>query len=403
MIKLKKVGELLNLFVKNRVLIYGAGDVASLVCSFAHSSNVEAGVVSFVVSNVQNNPKEIMGIEVKNFLDLKYDYDKILIAVDESIVDEIATYIKTYNDVTTIVYMSNELINHIRNLEQGTSDRIVLEQCRKIEQAITRLTPRPQLSFSVPLCEHCNLNCAWCSAFAPLAREQYLDIVQYEKDIKRLAELSGGDLYKCQLVGGEPLLNPRAIDYAVITRKAFPRGRISFVTNGLLLKNQTEEFFEKCHEYDIDIDMTPYPIGADYEKIGEFLADKGIKWKWQNGNAVKKMWKKVFDLNPNTPEQRSVHNWLNCFAANNCIHLRDGKMMCCVISSSKNFKDYFPEEARRMYVSERDYIDIYKVSSIDEIFSFLSKPYPFCKYCNVDGTVSGLDWKKSRKDITEWV
>ena len=376
--KLRKIGEIINLFVNNRIVIYGAGDVATLVMSFACSNGIEKRVVSFAVSNINNNIKEIMGVEVRNFTELKCEYDKVLVAVDESIAEEIVSYIKINSVEVDIVCISNDLIKYIRNIEEGTSDRLLQEQSRRIERAITKLVPRPQLFFSVSLCEHCNLNCAGCYAFSPLAKEQYLDIVQYEKDIIRLAELSGG-------------------------RKSFPKGRISFVTNGLLLQKQSDEFYDKCCKYDIDIDITPYPIGLDYNKMAEFLEQKGIIWKWQNGNEIKKMCKKIYDLNPNNPDQQSVHNWLNCFAANSCTHLRDGKMMCSIISSAANFIDYFPEETKRMYVSKRDSIDIYSVKTIDEIFSFLSRPYPFCKYCKVDDTISGLDWKKSSRDINEWI
>lgn len=403
MVKYRKIGELIKLFVANRVVLYGAGDVATLVMNFAHSSGIEKGIVSIAVSNINNNPKEIMGMAVRNFTEIEYEYDKILVAVDESFTEEIISYIKGCNDEAEIVCMSNDLTNHIRNIEQGTSDRLLLEQTRRIEGAIEKLTPKPQLAFSVPLCEHCNLNCVGCYAFSSLAKEQYLDIVQYEKDINRLAELSGGDLYRCQLMGGEPLLNPRAIDYAVIARKAFPNGRISFITNGLLLQKQSDEFYEKCREYDIDIDMTPYPINLDYEKICEFLAEKGVMWKWQNGNEKKVWGRRYFDLNPNTPEQQSVRNWLKCPEANACVQLRDGKMMCTTVSCAPNFINYFCDETKRMYVSKRDYIDIYSVKSIDEIFSFLSRPYPFCKYCKVDDTVYGLEWNQSSRDINEWI
>ncbi len=54
------------------------------------------------------------------------------------------------------------------------------------------LVPMPQLSFSVHLCEHCNLNCAGCNNCSPLAPEAYYDIGMFENDMNRLSILGGG-------------------------------------------------------------------------------------------------------------------------------------------------------------------------------------------------------------------
>ncbi len=49
-----------------------------------------------------------------------------------------------------------------------------------------------------------------------------------------------------------------------------------------------------------------------------------------------------------------------------------------------------------------DFIDIYKVQSIQEIFDFFAHPTPFCKYCDIDKSIYNGKWEKSRKEITEW-
>jgi molybdenum cofactor biosynthesis enzyme MoaA len=58
------------------------------------------------------------------------------------------------------------------------------------------------------------------------------------------------------LLGGEPLLHPRAIDIIKIARKYFPNKDIRFLTNGLLLSKMSKEFFQTLIDYHIFLDIT---------------------------------------------------------------------------------------------------------------------------------------------------
>ena len=66
------------------------------------------------------------------------------------------------------------------------------ELLKKIERGITNLTPQCQLKFEVHIVEHCNLNCKQCEHFSPLAEKSYLPVERYERDCRRLSELSRG-------------------------------------------------------------------------------------------------------------------------------------------------------------------------------------------------------------------
>jgi organic radical activating enzyme len=273
---------------------------------------------------------------------------------------------------------------------------------QEIKAMLRRQIPPTELWFAVSINPHCNLNCAGCNAFAPLAKEEYLDINEYQKDISRLSELANKNAHVIQLMGGEPLLNPRAIDYAIITRKFFPKARISFVTNGLLLMKLEERFYEGCQEYNIAIDITPYPIKFDYMDVIKFLDNKGIEWKYQDGRAVKVFRKEPFLLNPDLPTDMAGQHWLNCYMANNCVMLSDGKISCTKICNAKYFINYFEDQTKHMYLQEKDFIDIYKVQSIEEIFDFIAQPKPFCKFCNV-GAKRNVEYHRSNKNIDEWI
>jgi hypothetical protein len=88
-----------------------------------------------------------------------------------------------------------------------------------------------------------------------------------------------------------------------------------------------------------------------------------------------------------------------CSASNFCFQLSEGKLYkCWRIAYIKYFNDRFD---KRLEVTENDYIDIKKVSSMNEILDKLRKPVQFCRYCKMSGG-SSVVWENSRKEIIEW-
>ena len=62
-----------------------------------------------------------------------------------------------------------------------------------------------------------------------------LEVHSFERDIKRLSELSNGEVNIIHLMGGEPLLNPNCERFFELTRKYFDKTEIKLITNGILL------------------------------------------------------------------------------------------------------------------------------------------------------------------------
>ncbi|MDR1148173.1 MAG: 4Fe-4S cluster-binding domain-containing protein [Spirochaetaceae bacterium] len=77
------------------------------------------------------------------------------------------------------------------------------------------------LKFGVGLADHCNLNCAGCGNYSPLAKERFYDIETFRNDCKRLSELTGGNIASIGFAGGEPLLHPKITDFFDIARSFF--------------------------------------------------------------------------------------------------------------------------------------------------------------------------------------
>ena len=264
-----------------------------------------------------------------------------------------------------------------------------------------RTSPRTMLDFEVQLVDHCNLNCKGCSHFSPIAAKRILDPTEYEKDIKRLSFLANGEAGVIRLMGGEPLLHPKIIEFLKLTRKSFKNATIDLDTNGLLALSMKDSFYEAMHDNDINLVITKYPIGLDYNKIREKCRKFDVNFEFFDNE--KKSKNRLFNKLTLFTQRRGIceKNFYNCYLANCCHTLRHGKMYTC---STIPYIDIFNKKFnKKLIVSSNDYIDIYKVNSIEEILDFFSHPVPFCSYCDVNGRKYGLKWEKSNQEISEWI
>jgi hypothetical protein len=272
--------------------------------------------------------------------------------------------------------------------------RVIFNYMRK--QAVERRKVKTTLGFEVSVCDHCNLNCVSCEHFSPIADETFLDIERYEKDCKRLSELFGGEIGWLHLMGGEPLLHPRLVEILEISRKYFRTGSIELVSNGILLLHMSDLFWDACRKNDITVAVTQYPITLDHKAIKRKAAETGIKFRYYF-IGHKTMHKKPLDIHG---KQHIGENLSLCHKFNTCVQLVDGKLYTCIeMAYIKYFNKYYNQN---LVVDENDSIDIYKAETKNEILEKLAKPVSFCKYCDIKNTDFGIEWRVSKKEITEW-
>jgi hypothetical protein len=112
---------------------------------------------------------------------------------------------------------------------------------------------------------------------------------------------------------------------------------------------------------------------------------------------VKTMWKFPFDLEGRQDIQKTFRI---CPLANRYGFLNHGKIGCAKCINIGAFNARF---GQNLEVSGDDYIDIYRVQSVDEITEYLRNPIPFCRYCDWKNLETGIKWSVSKKEITEWV
>lgn len=247
--------------------------------------------------------------------------------------------------------------------------------------------------------EHCNLNCYGCTHYAPIAKKEYLDIKEYEKDLLRLKELTKGDIKRFNILGGEPLLHPKCTEFLRLTRVHFPNSKIYLITNGLLLPQQNKSFYNDCSKTGTIVAYSEYcNSNIDYNSVIKKLDASGVKWQ----NYGKRISFADEKLDP-TGTQDYLLNWLNCkinWGYSNILYLSKGKLYQCPQAAYiRHFNNFFNMS---MPINKKDYIDIYQVKNTEEILKFLTKPTPFCSYCKT-GKKRERPWKISEKKITEWL
>ena len=255
------------------------------------------------------------------------------------------------------------------------------------------------MRIAVNIADHCNLNCKGCNAFSPLSGKKFLEIKTFYNDCARLSELTDGNIEYISLQGGEPLLNKNINEFINLSRKFFATGRIIIYTNGILLPQQNNEFYKTIKYANAEIMITKYPIVFDYGKIDK-ITNYGIKLSYAGStvNENKTLSHVALDTSGN---QIPKTQFTMCSQSNVCTVLKQGKIYPCSISANiDKFNLYFNE---RLKITDKDYIDIYNIATINEVFNFLTRHIPFCRYCNKLKYRWDIKWDTSKKEKNEWV
>ncbi len=252
------------------------------------------------------------------------------------------------------------------------------------------------------LVDHCNMSCVRCSHFSPLAPKDgfYLDEKTFERDCKRLSELTGGDIDEIQLSGGEPTLHPRVHIFPYIVRKYFPKTKIIIITNATRILDMQDEFFQSCRENEVQLWISKYPVKLDYDAVLESLRAKGIAVTFGNtGNSEdkpKEMWGLPMRLEGGMDKQ---HNFDCCLCMQYIV--REGILYPCANSAYIDlFNNYFQKELPGPEVNG---VDIYKVKDLEELTQKISQAIPLCEFCDAQNRLPGIPWRVSKKEINEWI
>ena len=269
----------------------------------------------------------------------------------------------------------------------------ILPHAKKHKEALKNF------QFCIHVTEHCNLKCKGCGHFSNITKPKHVDIKIFERDFKRLSELTNKKCTAIDILGGEPLLNPEIKDLLVIARKYFDNTDIIIATNGLLIANQPQDFWECLKKNNIAFRITKYPVNINIEKIRKLCSEYNVKLKERDMGT----WNKPsYDF---TGSNNPFEAYEYCDTNGYCNILEDGKMaQCPLVFNSKHFNDYFNDKKYRFAEpSEYDYVDIFEAKTLGEILLRLRQPIPMCKYCTKKQGVKVVEWGKSNMQIDEWL
>lgn len=263
-----------------------------------------------------------------------------------------------------------------------------------------KILPLPIIQFETNIVNHCNLNCRSCDHISPLSDKWFADVFAFQKDMERMAEIFDSQARYVRLVGGEPLLHPSISSFFRIARNCFPNASVELWTNALLLTEMNEDFWVACKQFDILINVTKYPISLDYANISAIAERKFVRLKFfDNGKTVNSFNNNSFDL---TGQRDTRTSFLLCPNANRHITLAQGGLIypCDKAPHISILNRYF---GTTLKVSNRDFINIHTDITAEDIFQFLSRPIPFCRYCNISERMKESCWARSKREINEWV
>ena len=94
-------------------------------------------------------------------------------------------------------------------------------------------------------------------------------------------------------------------------------------------------------------------------------------------------------------------SFIECFHANNCPLLMEGKLYPCTVAP--NVCHFNKRFGTNLELKDGDSLDIYHVKKASELLKFLSRPKPFCRHCDVGNRSYGHKWERSKQEISEWV
>ena len=288
------------------------------------------------------------------------------------------------------------------------------------EEASSNRNNEDELGILIAVSSHCNLNCKGCHTFSPLAEQEFVTFEQFEKDFRKLKEILGNSDY-CLMnySGGEALLNPELEKIMELSVKLFPKGDKALSTNAILLEKKNEDFYKLLKRNNIHIFITKYPINIDRSKYENLAKKYNIELTYDQVNSNKlflletkepindiyreigfKWGKPTLDLEGN---QKPIEKQHICPHRGITTYARGNLYACYTHAFINAFIDYFKVD---IPITEDDYLKIENINDKKEIFDFLNKPKPLCRYCkychNTCYGYDAVDWDFSKKEISEW-
>lgn len=245
----------------------------------------------------------------------------------------------------------------------------------------------------IQITDSCNLNCKGCSHCAGLVKqEQHVSLEVFQKDLLRMNELIP-EIKKIRILGGEPFLNLRLVEYAQFARSIYRESDIRIATNGTLILSKDKGFFEKLKLFNIGLDISVYPpTQKSLGKIREVLDHYGIDYKCTQ--SIEKFAKRI-----SLEGSSNIEDTFYGCNRKTCNFLRKGILSPCPAPVIlEQLAEYFGFEVD----TEAGKLKLHDNSLKGrDIIKFLNSPNPVCRYCT---EMEFFDWEQNVSPILDdWV
>jgi hypothetical protein len=238
--------------------------------------------------------------------------------------------------------------------------------------------------------DHCNLNCAACSHFCPLAPKKFCSPEGLARDCNELGKKIS--LRRFRILGGEPLLHPQISQLIAVARQGLPEVHLGLCTNGILLPRMGEEFWRTCRENSCSIEISFYPpLHENCKRCEELAHFHHVPLSFDHGR-VRDGFARVLDpLGRSSPRIISRR----CYNAG-CALLREGRIYrCptayCMVWYNAKFGQNIPQDPG---------LDLY-ANPGRRLVAHLRRPCATCRHCTI-----ALDlhpWAPSTGKAEEWI
>lgn len=222
-------------------------------------------------------------------------------------------------------------------------------------------------TLEIHISSECNINCSNCNSFSPCSEKYFLTIDMIKEQIFYIKKLFP-EIKEIFLSGGEPLLNNNLYEIVKIIHNEMPYLNIGILSNGILMKEWTNEDFQKYEKLKTIFYITQYP---DYD-YSYFL-----NLNPSNLQIIKKniLLENLVDIRGS---QETKKNFQQCSRKIN-LQLKDYFLYICPFSAYiKNFSDKFNLSIDSF---KSDYLDI-RYTNLEEFNLFYNKIKKSCSFCN---------------------
>jgi organic radical activating enzyme len=248
----------------------------------------------------------------------------------------------------------------------------------------------------IQLCDRCNLNCAYCSHFAPVAKPYIISMETLTAECQRLKHLN---LHEINLLGGEPLLHPRLAEAIRLVRSILPDTKITIATNGQLLCRMKSQFWRACRECDVTILITPYPNMSAWKYYLTFLLVRMNRVHLKRFEFRREFRHQLLSQQPRTTDIRQIaSSYLSCMI--HCTQVRDATLWPCAYAAyAFSLNEHFGTSFK---TAPADGLPLNDDLTATDVRLWLFRAKPFCSHC---GFLSAKKekWHRSNCERGEWV